>query len=281
MARLDQELLARGLVRSRTQAAQLISEGAVSIDSVVARKASQPISAEQTLSVQQGGANRYVSRAAHKLRGALAEFPQIDPSGKRCLDAGASTGGFTQVLLESGATEVVAVDVGHDQLVSELRDDPRVRVFEGLNVRDLDAADIGGPAALTVADLSFISLTLVIGPLAQATIAGGDLLLMVKPQFEVGRERLAKTGVVSSDHERRRAVASVATSALKAGLELRGLATSPLAGQDGNIEYFLWLSRDAQPSQSKLEEVRLVEAVASLLEQLWPSNRPIGAEESG
>ena len=278
MARLDQELLARGLARSRTQAAQLIAEGLVTVDSTPANKASQHISAHQVLTVRSAEAHRYVSRAAHKLLGALADFPGVDPAGKRCLDAGASTGGFTQVLLEAGAAEVVAVDVGHDQLVAELRSNSKVRVFEGLNVRDLDGAHIGGQVELTVADLSFISLTLVLAPLAEVTKVGGDLLLMVKPQFEVGRERLAKTGVVSSDQERRRAVGSVARAALEAGLALRGLATSPLPGQDGNLEYFLWLSRVDPAAQSKLGERQSAAdalddgPVALLLHRIWPEN---------
>lgn len=168
-------------------------------------------------------------------------------AGKRCLDAGASTGGFTDVLLRRGAREVVAVDVGHDQLDPSLRADPRVRVLEGMNVRWMRPEDIGGPAELTVCDLSFISLTLVLEPLAAATVPGGDLVLMVKPQFEVGAERLARTGVVTSEQERARAVEAVAAAARAHGLSVRGRERSPLPGQDGNHEFFLWCRRD-QPS---------------------------------
>ncbi|WP_082056983.1 TlyA family RNA methyltransferase [Psychromicrobium lacuslunae] len=263
MPRLDQELVSRGLARSRTQAAKLIAEGAVQIGAVKASKASQQIAAEQHVEVTASLSNRYVSRAAYKLLGALSCFPEVTVPGKTCLDAGASTGGFTQVLLEAGAASVFAVDVGHQQLVPELRDDPRVKVFEGLNVRDLQVSQLGSQAELTVADLSFISLKLVIDALAAATAPGGDLLLMVKPQFEVGKERLAKTGVVSAAAERRRAVSGVAESAVAAGLALRGLATSPLPGQDGNVEYFLWLSR-IMPQQSKL-------GVQQFLAQHWPA----------
>lgn len=272
MPRLDQELVARGLARSRTQAAQLISEGAVLVDQASARKASQPVGPDQDLSVQSSLSNSYVSRAAHKLAGALAEFPGISVSGKRCLDAGASTGGFTQVLLEAGAEEVVAVDVGHGQLVDQLRRDSRVQVHEGLNVRELTVEQIGGRVQLTVADLSFISLTMVLAALTEATASGGDLLLMVKPQFEVGRERLAKTGVVSSTLERRRAVTAVLEAALAKQLELRGLAVSPLPGQDGNIEYFLWLSRAHSTGPAKLG----VQDINVFLQQWWPSERKSG-----
>lgn len=247
MPRLDQELLARGLARSRTQAAKLIAEGAVLIESQVARKPSQQILEGTALSVAQCQSNRYVSRSAFKLLGALEAFGVV-PEGRRCLDAGASTGGFSQVLLEAGAAEVLAVDVGHGQLASSLREDPRMHVYEGVNVRDLDIEALGGPVSLTVADLSFISLTLVIDALTAATAPGGELLLMVKPQFEVGRERLARTGVVVSEAERRRAVSLVLAAAIRAGLVLAGLRPSPLLGQDGNQEYFLWLGR---PDQGK------------------------------
>ena len=273
MPRLDQELVGRGLARSRTQAAKLIAEGAVLLGADLATKASQQVSHDQLIEVNASASNRYVSRAAYKLLGALQRFPEISVHGKICLDAGASTGGFTQVLLEAGAALVFAVDVGHQQLVQELREDHRVKVFEGLNVRDLEASQLGAQADLTVADLSFISLNLVIAPLSAATKAGGDLLLMVKPQFEVGRERLAKTGVVTSEPERRRAVAGVAQEALAAGLSLRGLAISPLPGQDGNVEYFLWLSRPLPGGQSKL-------GVQEFLQEQWSIEKSLkeGAE---
>ena len=176
--RLDRALTARGLARSRTVAAALIKAGRVSVNGSAATKPSAVVTSEATLEVAAAEGEEYVSRAGHKLAGALERFPDVDPAGKRCLDAGASTGGFTDVLLRRGAREVVAVDVGHDQLVPELRADPRVRVHEGLNVRYLDSAEIGGPAQLTVCDLSFISLTLVVPALAAATERGGDLSLI-------------------------------------------------------------------------------------------------------
>ncbi|GAT88723.1 cytochrome C oxidase subunit II [Paenarthrobacter nicotinovorans] len=270
MARLDQELVTRGLARSRTHAAKLISDGKVSSSGSVLAKAALQVDAETELFVEAHLEDIYASRAGHKLAGALEAFPAVAVAGKRCLDAGASTGGFTDVLLRQGAAQVVAVDVGHGQLVPHLRDDPRVEVHEGLNVRYMTPEQIGGTAALTVADLSFISLTLVVAPLAYCTDPGGDLVLMVKPQFEVGKERLSRTGVVSSDNERRRAVAQVARAAVDSGLDLRGLAASPLPGQDGNVEYFLWMTRRMSAALPKIEERD--QHVAALLKNLWPNH---------
>ncbi|GEO96035.1 TlyA family RNA methyltransferase [Kocuria turfanensis] len=245
-ARLDQELTTRELARSRTVAARWIAEGRVLVNGEPATKASVRVGADDRLEIRPADGPDYVSRAGHKLAGALTAFPDITVAGKRCLDAGASTGGFTDVLLRAGAREVVAVDVGHDQLVPALRQDDRVRVFEGTNVRWMRPEDIGGPAQLTVCDLSFISLTLVVGPLAAATVPGGDLVLMVKPQFEVGADRLARTGVVTSEQERARAVDAVAAAARAHGLTVRGQERSPLPGQDGNHEFFLWCRRDVE-----------------------------------
>jgi 23S rRNA (cytidine1920-2'-O)/16S rRNA (cytidine1409-2'-O)-methyltransferase len=270
MARLDQALVARGLARSRTHAAALIAEGKVSSAGQVLSKASVHVPEDKDLAVEHSEEDSYVSRAGHKLAGALDAFPAITVAGKRCLDAGASTGGFTEVLLRRGAAHVVAVDVGHGQLVPQLRSDPRVAVHEGLNVRYMSPADIGGLAALTVADLSFISLTLVVLPLALCTEPGGDLVLMVKPQFEIGKDRLGRTGVVNSERERRMAVEKVANAALDAGLDLCGLAASPLPGQDGNVEYFLWIRRRIGQDLPKIEERDA--AIAALLGRLWPNH---------
>jgi 23S rRNA (cytidine1920-2'-O)/16S rRNA (cytidine1409-2'-O)-methyltransferase len=270
MVRLDQALVARGLARSRTHAASLISEGKVSSAGQVLSKASLQVEDSKDLAVEHTEQDSYVSRAGHKLAGALDAFPAITVAGKRCLDAGASTGGFTDVLLRRGAAHVVAVDVGHGQLVPQLRDDPRVEVHEGLNVRYMSAADIGGTVALTVADLSFISLTLVVLPLALSTEPGGDLVLMVKPQFEIGKDRLGRTGVVNSERERRMAVQKVANAALDAGVDLCGLAASPLPGQDGNVEYFLWIKRRMTQDLPKIEERDA--AIAGLLGRLWPNH---------
>jgi 23S rRNA (cytidine1920-2'-O)/16S rRNA (cytidine1409-2'-O)-methyltransferase len=241
MARLDQALVARGLARSRSHAAQLISAGRVLRSGTVLTKASAVVADADELTVSDSEHPDFLSRAGHKLDGALRTFTSVDVSGKRCLDAGASTGGFTDVLLRRGAHEVVAVDVGHGQLVDQLRNDRRVHVHEGLNVRFLDPALIGGQVDLTVADLSFISLTLVMEPLARATRSGGDLVLMVKPQFEVGKSALSRTGVVTDEQQRRSAVVGVVRSALTAGLDVEGVARSPLPGQNGNVEFFLWM----------------------------------------
>ncbi|MFE4197396.1 TlyA family RNA methyltransferase [Paenarthrobacter sp. NPDC056912] len=270
MARLDQELVSRGLARSRTHAAKLISDGKVSSAGTVLAKAALQVDAATELAVESHLEDIYASRAGHKLAGALEAFPAVVVSGRRCLDAGASTGGFTDVLLRQGAARVVAVDVGHGQLVPQLREDSRVDVHEGLNVRYMTPEQIGGSAELTVGDLSFISLTLVLAPLATCTVPGGDLVLMVKPQFEVGKERLSRTGVVSSDNERRRAVAQVARAAVDAGLELQDLAASPLPGQDGNVEYFLWMKRGMSAVLPKIEERD--EYVAALIKKLWPNH---------
>jgi 23S rRNA (cytidine1920-2'-O)/16S rRNA (cytidine1409-2'-O)-methyltransferase len=270
MTRLDQALVTRGLARSRTHAARLIADGKVSSAGDVLAKASLQITEDRELNVAEDVTDTYVSRAGHKLAGALDAFPAVAVSGKRCLDAGASTGGFTDVLLRRGAAHVVAVDVGHGQLVPQLRSDPRVSVHEGLNVRYMEPEQIGGPAEVTVADLSFISLTLVVAPLAACTRSGGDLVLMVKPQFEIGKERLGRTGVVTSERERRMAVGKVAGAASDAGLELCGLARSPLPGQDGNVEYFLWIKRRIDRDLPKIEERDA--AVAALLGNIWPNH---------
>ena len=241
-ARADVALAARGLARSRTEGAALIRAGQVLLDGRPVRRPSDRVAADATLRLRDPGP-RYVSRAAHKLVSALEAFPDVAVAGRRALDAGASTGGFTQVLLERGAERVAAVDVGHDQLAPPVQADPRVLVREGLNVRDLRAEDIDGPVDLVVSDLSFISLRLVLAPLAGVCRPGAELLLMVKPQFEVGRRALPRSGVVTDPDARRDAVVGVAAAALGAGLAPRGLTRSGLAGQDGNAEFFLRLHR--------------------------------------
>jgi 23S rRNA (cytidine1920-2'-O)/16S rRNA (cytidine1409-2'-O)-methyltransferase len=196
-----------------------------------------------------GDGDDYVSRGAHKLVGALDALSPygLAVEGRRCLDAGASTGGFTDVLLRRGAATVAAVDVGYGQLAWRLRQDERVVVHERVNVRHLEPADIGGQVQLVVADLSFISLRVVLPALASCTEPGGDLLLMVKPQFEVGREQLGAGGVVREPQLRADAIRSVAEAAAVQGLGVAGVTASPLPGPSGNVEYFLWLRRGAPP----------------------------------
>jgi 23S rRNA (cytidine1920-2'-O)/16S rRNA (cytidine1409-2'-O)-methyltransferase len=239
-ARLDAELVRRGLARSRQQAAELIGQGRVAVSGVTAGKPATVVDRDTPVVVRATDEPQWASRGAHKLIGALDAFA-LPVAGARCLDAGASTGGFTDVLLARGAAEVVAVDVGYGQLDWRLRSDPRVRVHDRTNVRSLAPADIGGPARLTVADLSFISLRTVLPALAACTEDGGVLLPMVKPQFEVGRERLGSGGVVRDPTLRLAALTEVASAARALGLVLRGAVASPLPGPSGNVEFFLWL----------------------------------------
>lgn len=191
----------------------------------------------------------YVSRGGHKLAGALTAFEPLGlvVKGRRCLDAGASTGGFTDVLLRRGAEHVVAVDVGYGQLAWPLRTDPRVTVLDRTNIRELTLTHIGHPVDLVVADLSFISLRLVLEPLVHCARPDADLVLMVKPQFEVGRERIGRGGVVRDPKLRADAVRSVTDAAETLGLGVRGVTASPLPGPSGNVEYFVWLRRGAPP----------------------------------
>jgi 23S rRNA (cytidine1920-2'-O)/16S rRNA (cytidine1409-2'-O)-methyltransferase len=249
-ARLDAELVRRKLARSREQAAQLVEAGRVQVHGTVARKVAAMIDpADPVLVTGDDPADEYVSRGGHKLAGALAAFaPRLQVSGRRCLDAGASTGGFTDVLLRAGARTVVAVDVGYGQLAWPIRTDERVEVFERTNVRTLTPELIGGVVDLTVADLSFISLRLVLPALASCTAEQGDLALMVKPQFEVGKDRVGAGGVVREWPLRAEAVLDVATAAAALGLGVAGVTASPLPGPSGNVEFFVWFRRDAPPA---------------------------------
>lgn len=192
--------------------------------------------------VDERPADHYVSRGAHKLLGALAAFPQVEVEGRDCLDAGASTGGFSQVLLERGAARVLAVDVGYGQLAWPVRTDDRVIVMERTNIRSLRPEDVPFAPALVVADLSFIPLELVLPALTAVSSPHVDMLLMVKPQFEVGRAAVGD-GVVRDPGLRVSAVRQVADAAIALGLAVSGVAASPLPGPSGNVEYFLWLQR--------------------------------------
>ncbi|MCE1179627.1 MAG: TlyA family RNA methyltransferase [Micrococcales bacterium] len=242
--RLDAVLVQRDLARSRGQARDLVTEGLVRVDGRVARKASHPVAPAAVIEVEERGP-RWVSRAAYKLVGALERWGDqgLDPAGARCLDAGASTGGFTQVLLHHGAAHVVALDVGHDQLVAEIAADERVHELSGTTVRGLTPETIGGPVELVVADLSFISLTLVLADLLRVMGPDAQAMVLVKPQFEVGRSRLGKGGIVRSAGDRAWALTEVARAAVELGLGIRGMAVSPVRGGEGNTEYLLWLTR--------------------------------------
>jgi len=195
--------------------------------------------------VIQGERDDFVSRGGHKLAGALDAFPQIKVEGKRALDAGASTGGFTDVLLRRGAAEVVAVDVGYGQLAWQLQSDARVKILDRVNVRHLTAAQVGEQIDLVVADLSFISLKLVLPALFSVASEAANFLVMVKPQFEVGKDKLGAGGVVRDAQLRKEAVAAVAASAYEQGFGCLGVVASPLPGPSGNVEYFLWLQKGA------------------------------------
>lgn len=243
-SRLDAELVRRGLARSREQAAQLITSGKVTVGGMQANKAATGVDVGAAIVVSDDDDPGWASRGAHKLLGALDAFG-VDVSGKRCLDAGASTGGFTDVLLRRGAVEVVAADVGRGLLDWRLQTDDRVRVLDKTNVRRLTADDIGGQVDVVVADLSFISLRLVLPALAACARDGADLLPMVKPQFEVGKDRVGRGGVVRDPVMRADAVMGVLGLAAELGLSLHGVTASPLPGPSGNVEYFAWLRREA------------------------------------
>ena len=247
--RVDAELVRRGLARSRQQAAELISAGRVSIDGLPAAKPATSISIDASLKVADDGERSWVSRGAHKLIGALDAFG-IDVSGRRCLDAGASTGGFTEVLLDRGAREVVAVDVGYGQLAWSLRSDERVVVIERTNVRDLTPETISGPVDLVVADLSFISLATVLPALTACCGPDADIVPMVKPQFEVGKGLVGAGGVVHEPDLRADAVLRVARRAAELNWHTMGAVASPLPGPSGNVEYFLWLRGHAEQALS-------------------------------
>ncbi|HEY1842980.1 MAG TPA: TlyA family RNA methyltransferase [Mycobacterium sp.] len=238
--RVDAELVRRGLARSRQQAAELIGAGKVSIDGMPAAKPGTAVAPSAALRVIDESERGWVSRGAHKLIGALDTFG-LSVKGRRCLDAGASTGGFTEVLLDRGASEVVAVDVGYGQLAWSLRSDPRVVVVERTNARELTPEAIGGPAEAVVADLSFISLATVLPALTGCASPNADIVPMVKPQFEVGKGQVGAGGVVHSSELRASAVLAVARRADELGWHTVGVTPSPLPGPSGNVEYFLWL----------------------------------------
>ncbi|MGY3128519.1 23S rRNA (cytidine1920-2'-O)/16S rRNA (cytidine1409-2'-O)-methyltransferase [Agrococcus sp. UYP33] len=235
--RLDQALVERGLVRSRTQAQQRIAEGLVAVDGRTVLKPSHRVAADADVAVSGGDA--WVSRAAHKLLAALDAFA-VDPAGRRALDAGASTGGFTQVLLARGAEHVTALDVGHDQFQLDVAAHP-ITLIEGMNVRDLQPGAIAPPPTIVTADLSFISLGLAIPPLRGVAAPDADWIVLIKPQFEVGRTGV-REGIVTDPGLRAQAIEQVLWSAWDAGLGTAGLIGSPILGARGNLEYLAHLT---------------------------------------
>jgi 23S rRNA (cytidine1920-2'-O)/16S rRNA (cytidine1409-2'-O)-methyltransferase len=246
-SRLDAELVRRGLARSREQAAELIAAGHVAVAGLTASKAATQVGRDAAITIAADTGPGYVSRGGHKLAGALAAFTGLDVSGRRCLDAGASTGGFTDVLLRAGAGHVIAADVGYGQLAWSLRSDPRVTVLDRVNVRELTPAQVAPAPSLVVSDLSFISLQTVLPALVRCASPDADFVLLVKPQFEVGKGRVGAGGVVRDPALRAEAVAGVAAAAAGHGLGVAGVTASPLPGPAGNVEYFLWLRRGAPP----------------------------------
>ena len=239
--RLDVAMVERGLARSRSLARKLVEDRLVMVDGKPAGKASQPVDEAARITLAEHV--QWASRAAFKLLGALDELGWQEVPA-RVLDAGASTGGFTEVLLSRGATQVYAVDVGHGQLVDALRNDPRVHVREGLNLRELDLSHLDGRCVdLVVCDVSFISLRLLLQQMLSVLGPGGRALLMVKPQFEVGRRNLTSSGVVRDEQMRLDAVQDVVDHAAELGWRDTWRAESRLPGPAGNIEHFVLFER--------------------------------------
>ncbi len=255
--RLDAELVRRGLARSREQAAELVTAGRVAVGGSPAAKPATQVTRDAAITIADSGEAGYVSRGGHKLAGALAAFSGPRVAGRRCLDAGASTGGFTDVLLRAGAAHVVAADVGYGQLAWSLRTDPRVTVLDRVNVRALRPEQVAPAPGLVVADLSFISLTLVLPALTGCAAPDADFVVLVKPQFEAGKGLVGAGGVVRDTGVRHDAVKKVCDAAGELGLGVRGVTASPLPGPAGNVEYFVWLRRGEPP----LDETELSRAI--------------------
>lgn len=239
--RLDAALVTLGLVQTRTKAQRLIKDGHVLVDGAPVRKPAANVDGAVSITVDKG--DDYVSRGAYKLMGALDRFAAdglASPAGLDCLDIGASTGGFTDVLLRHGAARVVALDVGHDQLDARIGADPRVIRMDGVNIRDVSADDLPFRPAMVVSDVSFISLTYVIPVIAALAAPGAHIVLLVKPQFEVGREGLDRHGIVAGREARERALGNVVDCARTHGLDVVATAPSPIAGTHGNAEFLLY-----------------------------------------
>ena len=243
--RLDAELVRRELARSRESAVELITAGKVLVNGIPTTKAASQVDAQISITLKDDQAE-FVSRGGHKLAGALDHFSNLEVAGKVALDAGASTGGFTDVLLKRGVKKVIAADVGYGQLAWQLQSDDRVKILDRVNVRSLTKEQVGEEIDLVVADLSFISLKLVLPALIAVAKENADFLIMVKPQFEVGKEKLGAGGVVRDATLRKEAVAAVADAAFALGLGCLGVVASPLPGPSGNVEYFLWLAKAGQ-----------------------------------
>ena len=235
--RLDDELVARGLYPSRARASDAIKRGVVQVSGNVAAKAGKPVAADAAITLDDT-ARAYVSRAALKLIHAFDHFG-LSPEGRDCLDIGASTGGFTQVLLERGAARVTAIDVGHDQMAGGLRNDRRVTLIEGLNARDLAEEHLPHAPDFIVADVSFISLKLALPPALALAKPGARLVALIKPQFEAGRDRIGKGGIVSGDDIHATICADIADWIGSQGWRVIGVTPSSIKGGDGNREFLI------------------------------------------
>lgn len=242
--RLDVEVAERGLAPSREQARAAILEGRVSVDGAVITKAGTGVAPESAIAVTPGAP--FVSRGGVKLAGALDAFG-VDPTGMRAIDVGASTGGFTDCLLQRGAESVTAVDVGYGQLAWSLRNDPRVRVLERTNIRSVERGTLGGPYDLAVIDVSFIGLSKVLPFVLPLLAENGSVIALVKPQFEAGKGRVGKKGVVRDASIHEDVLQSVVRDVDAAGWVVRGLGWSPITGPEGNIEFWIWAARTGEP----------------------------------
>jgi 23S rRNA (cytidine1920-2'-O)/16S rRNA (cytidine1409-2'-O)-methyltransferase len=254
--RLDSELVRRKVARSREDARELIESGLVLVNGFVATKVATMVEEKSSIALSEGRQS-FVSRGARKLLGALDFFGIRSLDGVTVLDAGASTGGFTEIALSRGAARVIAVDVGYGQLAWSLQNHPQVVVLDRTNIRDLEVETIGDRVDLILADLSFISLTLVLSQLKELLEEDGEMLLMVKPQFEVGKDQLGEGGVVRDSKLRAEAVRKVANAAWTLGLGVAGVVASSLPGPAGNVEFFLRL----RAGEEQLRESDLLRAI--------------------
>lgn len=264
LRRLDAELVKRKIARSREHAQEMIKAGRVTVNGMAATKPATGVDGNMSIKVAESEDDRWASRGAHKLLGALEAFEPrgLSLAGATVLDAGASTGGFTDVCLDRGAECVKAVDVGYGQLIWRLQNDPRVDVLDRTNVRTLTPEQLGGQVDVMVGDLSFISIELVLPAIAECVREGGDLLPMVKPQFEVGKDRLGSGGVVRSPELRAEVTGRIARAAVQYGLSTKGVVASPLPGPSGNVESFLWLVKDGGACSPSMEDLDRMVATA-------------------
>lgn len=244
-SRLDVEIVNRGLVPSREQARAAVLAGRVTVDGQVVTKAGAPVAPTAVIVMAEG--QKFVSRGGMKLCGALDTFG-LDPSGLTALDVGASTGGFTDCLLQRGAISVTALDVGYGQLAWSLRSDERVRVLERTNIRTAAPDTIGGPYGLVVIDVSFVGLAKVLPHVLPLVTPEGFVVALVKPQFEAGKGRVGKKGVVREPALHQEVLESVVATVTAEGWVVRGLTWSPITGPQGNIEFWVWLARTGEPA---------------------------------